>query len=254
MPRWRPSGLPAPGRNPMRRGEATMSPDGPAGSSRERRSTKLTHAETIDAARQLLATEGPDGFSMRKLAAELDVNPMTIYLRFANREELLRAVGAQALAEIELPARTGTWQEQALALAHIIRDRIRSDNAAAAALLQGAGAATPVIVLHLTDWGLAIMESAGYWGAEATSAYRSLFWHAVAFGLADDALRGVRPTVTAYALEQLDVDAIPTFRAHAGEFAVLDSEAVFATTTRLLIDGLSRRLDHPGGGTTAGAP
>ena len=222
-----------------------MSPDGPAGSSRERRSTKLTHAETIDAARELLAAEGPDGFTMRKLAAELDVNPMTIYLRFANKEDLLRAVGAQALAEIELPARTGTWQEQALSLAYIIRDRIRSDNAAAAALLQGAGAATPVIVLHLTDWGLAIMEAAGYQGAAATRAYRSLFWHAVAFGLVDDAIRGVRPSVAAGAAEQLDLDSIPTFRAHAPEFATLDPDDVFATTTRALIDGLSLRLNHP---------
>lgn len=217
-----------------------------SGGPTERRSTRLTHEETVEAARRLLAAEGPDGFSMRKLAAELDVNPMTIYLRFANKDELLRAVGAQALAEIELPERTGTWQEQAFALAHVLRDRIRSDNAAAATLLKGAGEATPVNVLHLADWGLAIMEAAGYRGPAATAAYRSLFWHAVAFGLTDDALRAVQPTVTASALEQLDIDTIPTFRSHACEFATLDPDEVFASTTRLLIDGLSLRLDQVG--------
>jgi len=69
------------------------------------RTTRLTADETVEAASRLLHRDGPDAFSMRRLAAELDVNPMTIYLRFENKEALLRAVGERRLRSIQLPAR-----------------------------------------------------------------------------------------------------------------------------------------------------
>ena len=65
---------------------------------------------------------------MRKLAAALDVNPMTIYLRFDNKDALLDAVARASLAEFKAPPADGTWSEQVRALAiglrnHLIHDR-----------------------------------------------------------------------------------------------------------------------------------
>ena len=46
-------------------------------------------------------------FSMRKLAAALDVNPMTIYLRFENKDALLDAVAGES-GRVQGPPADGT--------------------------------------------------------------------------------------------------------------------------------------------------
>jgi AcrR family transcriptional regulator len=46
----------------------------------------------LDSARTIFIREGYDGFSMRKLAEEIDYSPTTIYLYFKNRDELLFAI------------------------------------------------------------------------------------------------------------------------------------------------------------------
>ena len=47
---------------------------------------ELTPDRIVTVARSLIREHGLSGFSMRKLAAALDVNPMTIYLRFENKD------------------------------------------------------------------------------------------------------------------------------------------------------------------------
>ena len=47
---------------------------------------ELTPDRIVTVARSLIREHGLSGFSMRRLAAALDVNPMTIYLRFENKD------------------------------------------------------------------------------------------------------------------------------------------------------------------------
>ena len=88
----------------------------------------LTPDRIVTVARGLISEHGLSDFSMRKLAAALDVNPMTIYLRFDNKDSLLDAVARASLAEFKAPPADGTWSEQVRALAiglrnHLIHDR-----------------------------------------------------------------------------------------------------------------------------------
>jgi AcrR family transcriptional regulator len=46
----------------------------------------------------LWAERGPDGFTMRELSARMQVSAMTAYRYFSNKEEILEAVRARALA------------------------------------------------------------------------------------------------------------------------------------------------------------
>ena len=62
---------------------------------------ELTPDRIVTVARSLIREHGLSGFSMRKLAAALDVNPMTIYLRFENKDALLDAVAQASLAEFK---------------------------------------------------------------------------------------------------------------------------------------------------------
>jgi len=49
-----------------------------------------------DAAGRLFAERGPDGFTLRELAGELGVSPMTPYRYFKDKDEILAAVRARA--------------------------------------------------------------------------------------------------------------------------------------------------------------
>lgn len=203
-----------------------------------RRTASLTPEETVAAARRLLDAEGVDGFTMRKLAAALHVNPMTIYLRFENKEALLAAVAREALDEIRLPARRGSWEDQAIALAKALRERLLADHGTAAVLLRNAGN-LPLAVLRVTDRGLTLMQEAGYTGAGAVVAFRALFWHTVGFALSDGAMRAVTTDNTSSALAELHDDDVPVYRALRGHFVPLDPDALFALATRRLVEGLA---------------
>lgn len=58
---------------------------------RERRHAR-THQMILDAAREIIATKGIDGLSMRGLARRIDYSPAGIYEYFAGKDEIIDAV------------------------------------------------------------------------------------------------------------------------------------------------------------------
>lgn len=200
------------------------------------RTSPLTHDETIAAAQDLIAAEGLSRFSMRKLAAALDVNPMTIYLRFDSKEALLRAVSEQSLATIDLPAPEGPWEEQLLALTSSLRSKLLEHGNAEIVAQQGAD--LPAAVLLLTDRLLALLLDAGHDEAGAIEGCRILFWHTVGAALNDPQMRAAAPDRLDHALVGLPEGTAPTFRALRAAFTPFDTDALFEQSTRLLIEGL----------------
>ncbi|MEU3601009.1 TetR/AcrR family transcriptional regulator C-terminal domain-containing protein [Streptomyces sp. NPDC006798] len=95
--------------------------DQKAARARHRRSTlaaTLDRTKIVAAAVRLLDTEGPAKFSMRRLAAELDVTAMSVYWYVDNKEDLLEyaldaVYGELPLPDVSDPAR---WREQLRAL------------------------------------------------------------------------------------------------------------------------------------------
>ena len=72
--------------------------------------TGLQPEEIVDVARRLISEHGLAWFSMRKLAAALGVNPMTVYLRFDSKDELLDAVARRGLADALYTGRTRSYE------------------------------------------------------------------------------------------------------------------------------------------------
>ena len=69
---------------------------------REREKEELRD-KIVEAARDILSERGLEGFSMREIARRIEYSPATIYLYFANKEDLLRAVvgeGMRRLSEV----------------------------------------------------------------------------------------------------------------------------------------------------------
>ena len=61
----------------------------------------LTREAIIDAARELVASAGLEALSLRRLAARLGVTAPALYLHFAGKRELLRALAESEFATLE---------------------------------------------------------------------------------------------------------------------------------------------------------
>lgn len=64
----------------------------------------------LEAAFALLSSEGEAGFSIRKLAAIADVDPMTVLHHFHSKDELLRQIADRALETVDLPMPSDDWR------------------------------------------------------------------------------------------------------------------------------------------------
>ena len=62
------------------------------------RQKPLLRQEILDAARDILAREGYEGLSMRKVARRIDYSPTAIYLHFKDRDDLVSSVCEQLMA------------------------------------------------------------------------------------------------------------------------------------------------------------
>ncbi|MFF4850461.1 TetR/AcrR family transcriptional regulator [Streptomyces sp. NPDC001194] len=90
----------------------------------------LSERAVVDAGLRVLRREGLDSVTMRKVAAELDTGPASLYVYVAQREELLRLMLDAVIATVPLPALPapshGDWRER---LAGLITEVVHALNA-----------------------------------------------------------------------------------------------------------------------------
>lgn len=96
----------------------------------------LTRDRVMRAALDVADAGGIAGLTIRSLAAELGVKPMSVYHHVANKEEILDGIVDLVFAEIDLPDPDGDWRAQ-------VRRRVTSTRAA--------------LVRH--PWAVAVLES-----------------------------------------------------------------------------------------------
>jgi AcrR family transcriptional regulator len=77
------------------------------------RPPSLSRAEIVQVALALVRRKGSESLTMRALAEELGCGPMSLYSHVRDKAELLDAVGALALDELDIEVRDGApWTEQ----------------------------------------------------------------------------------------------------------------------------------------------
>jgi AcrR family transcriptional regulator len=62
---------------------------------------RLSRERILDTAVELAREDGPDALSMRRIAQELDVWPMSLYRHFRDKDELLDALAERAAEGVE---------------------------------------------------------------------------------------------------------------------------------------------------------
>src|SRR3954467_12897517 len=86
----------------------------PSGLSRER---------ILEVALELASAEGVQALSMRRLAQELDVWPMSIYRYFQDKDALLDAMATEGVGAVTAPRAGASWRAQ---LRRLLADAERS--------------------------------------------------------------------------------------------------------------------------------
>jgi AcrR family transcriptional regulator len=87
-----------------------------------RRGSPLTPEEIHATALRLVNEGGVEALSMRKLAAALDVNPMSLYHHVENKTALIEQICLTMADRLEIPVMEGApWQERLRALGHAYR-------------------------------------------------------------------------------------------------------------------------------------
>lgn len=70
----------------------------------------LTREKILASAAALIETHGVEALTMRRLAADLGIEAMSLYNHVANKGELLEAVAERLVGQVVLPEPTGDWR------------------------------------------------------------------------------------------------------------------------------------------------
>jgi len=73
---------------------------------------RLSRERILDTAAALAERSGVEALSMRRLAQELDVWPMSLYRYFRDKDELVAALADSAAAGISPPPAGESWRDQ----------------------------------------------------------------------------------------------------------------------------------------------
>lgn len=122
-------------------------------------SGELTPDRILDAALGRIEVAGPDGLSMRSLAADLGVTPMALYSHFDGRGALIRAAADRAFQSIEIAA-DGSPEDTVTCLLLRYCDRILRHSGLARALI-ALGDPLPAPHGALTERLTTLIEEAG---------------------------------------------------------------------------------------------
>ena len=207
----------------------------------------LTRDRVLQAAIELADDGGLESVSMRKVAAALGVEAMSLYHHVAGKDELLGGMLDLVVGEIEVASPEHAWKE-ALRRSAISAHEVLVRHRWAAALMMSAGVGAAR--LRFMEGLLATLRSSGFSAELTHHAYHALDSHIVGFTLWQVSLPPLEELtgLAADFLRQLDVESYPYFAEHVeqhlGDAAASGAEE-FAFGLDLILDGLERLRDGP---------
>ena len=207
----------------------------------------LSRERILDVAEALIRDEGADAFSMRRLAAGLDVTPMAIYKWFDNRDDLVAALTERSF-DVDIPTFDpgASWCDRLLDVARALRSTLLEHRQ----LLRLAGTPQRIdgLMVVTSDRLLGLMSELGYEGHEAVLNYRIVFWTVIDHCLvidAGDAMPAVSAEYEADAAVQTAIEsagvAVPNIEAMRPWISGVDGDEFFDAVVLTLAAGLEAR-------------
>jgi AcrR family transcriptional regulator len=213
----------------------------------------LSQAQIIEAALRIVKTEGIDGVSMRRLAAEFDTGPSSLYAHVTSKDELLQLMFEEVCGLVVVPPFDASrWQEQVCEIARsghqALMDHYDLARAALATIPSGPNA------MRISEALLALMLAGGVppriaaWAMDriflyiTADAYEMSIWRTeglTAGADKDEFVMQLGEDLAAY-FEQLPEDTYPNLRKHARDMSGGGTDARFELGLELLVGGLDK--------------
>ncbi len=186
---------------------------------------------------------GLEGLSMRKLAAELGVEAMSLYNHVKNKDDIVAGMLDLIASEIELPEQAQDWREALRARTIAAHQAFVRRPWAAKIWMSGSSPSTHRIAQ--SDAILRCLREAGLPATAVYSAYHALDGYALGYALQRLDFPYSRSELKALAMDflsELPTETYPDFTEHVlqhvdEEFAASDS---FEFGLDLILDGLER--------------
>jgi AcrR family transcriptional regulator len=215
----------------------------------------MTSDRVLAAARDLVATEGVEALTMRRLADRLGVAPNTIYSHYPDKGALVDAVLDALLGDIRVPdPAIGDWRDGIVELMEASRATLLAHARLLPHLMSRPMRGRNVS--RMTEAMLAALERGGIEGPDAVLAVRALLTLTVG-SVVLEAPRRLDPQPAAR--ERAGVAAfgsqadLPRVAALAGPLAARPAASDFATSVRWLLSGIEHAAGRPAGGPARGA-
>lgn len=217
----------------------------PARKDNRGRRVGLTRERVIQTAVELIDREGLDAFSVRRLAAGLGVDPMSLYNHVANKDEILDGVVESVMGEISLPTQsTGGWQQQIRESARVFRTvALAHPNVSILMLTRRVLTGVP---LSLLRDAVRPALAAGLPIEEALLAVRTLTALLTGTVLREFGsgltLATTEPELVARRVDDIERSGDPILAGAAAAIATIDHAALFEYGVDLFIAGLAARV------------
>ncbi|WP_017569696.1 TetR/AcrR family transcriptional regulator [Nocardiopsis halotolerans] len=214
--------------------------------------SSLSRDRVLEGAARVADERGVASVSMRKVAEHLGIEAMSLYHHVANKDEILDGIVDLVFAEIELPDDAVDWRSA-------MRRRALSARAAlsrhtwALGLMDSRRNPGPATLRH-HDWVIGCLRGAGFSIATAAQAFSTLDSYVYGFVLQEANLpfdtAGELEDVADTIRQRLPADRYPHLTEMITDHALRPGYAYaneFETGLDLILDGLERTLDGPGG-------
>ncbi|MFJ5292098.1 TetR/AcrR family transcriptional regulator [Streptomyces sp. NPDC088348] len=239
--------------NPRERRAARHQPPNPearTGPRPRRRKAPITVEQVIDTALHVIATEGYEALTMRRLAGALDTGPASLYAHVVNKADLDELLIARLCAGLLLPEpEPAAWREQISGVCTQVRDQyLKYPGISRAAL---AMAPTDLETVRVSEGMLAILIAGGVTPQAAVWAVDALLLYVAGYCLEISILKQrkvhdegdwvVDTGELRDRLAALPAETFPHTTRYAAELTAGEGHDRFDFTVALMIDGLAHR-------------
>lgn len=221
--------------------------------------TPLSRERVLGSAVAIADADGIGALTMRSLARELGVKPMSLYYYVANKGEILDAIIDMVFAEIDVPSVVGDWKREMRRRAGAVRQAL-GRHTWAIGLLESRTAPGPATLRH-HDATLGVLRTAGFSVKAAAHAYALLDSYTYGFALQEAALpfsgRDTAASVTDPIVQMFSAGDYPHLMEIATEHVLqpgYDFGDEFEIGLELILDALQRWIPETGGGPETSAP
>jgi TetR/AcrR family transcriptional regulator, tetracycline repressor protein len=195
----------------------------------------ISRRQIVDAALRSLRTLGFEQLTIRSLAAELGVAPMSLYRYIQDKDDLMDEVVEELLRQDQpLPPATGSWQSRLAAAADGLRRLLVREPAALYVYLRH-----PVVspaAIQRMDTMLRVLREAGFDATSSKAAYAAIQTYTIGFAALEASRAGWSP-------------ADGTNRT-ALELAAFTTPEQFASGLQYLLAGIHHHNDAGASGRT----